>query len=156
MKKIITMIICVAIPVCVGLVSGFLTKNNMVVFDRINKPPLTPPSMVFPIAWAILYVMMGVASYFAITNCADGSQKLTMLVPYAAQLILNFAWSLIFFNAEAYGVAFVCLVFMQILIIRTAIYYLSVSKLAFFMMLPYIVWVTFAGYLNLGIIVLNR
>lgn len=154
-KNIILFIICVSVPIMVGLVSGYITKDNRMVFDTINKPALTPPAMVFPIAWSILYVLMGLASFIALINCKDLSQSAYVLLPYVIQLILNFAWSIIFFNMQSYGLAFACLILMWLMIIRTIMFFATVSMLSAWLMAPYILWVTFAGYLNLMIVIIN-
>lgn len=154
-KNILLFAVCIAIPVMVGLGSGYITKDNMVVFDAIRKPLLTPPAFVFPIAWSILYVLMGIASFVAIINCWDGSQRVAVMIPYVIQLILNFAWSLIFFNMQNYGLALVCLALMWIMIVRTMMSFSTVSILSTWFLFPYILWVSFALYLNLMIVIMN-
>lgn len=155
LRKIAMLIICVVIPIGVGAISGFITKDNMMVFDTIKKPALTPPAIVFPIAWAILYVLMGLASYIALIKSHDLQQAIYMMYPYAIQLVLNFMWSIIFFNYNLYNVAFVCLLFLWIMIIRTITFWGTISNLSVILMMPYIMWVTFAAYLNLSIVMLN-
>lgn len=154
-RRVFIFIICVFIPIAVGMVSGYLTRNNMSVFDTISKPELTPPAIVFPIAWSILYLLMGMASFFAYINCNDIAHRFYILFPYVIQLALNFLWSIIFFNMQAYGLAFVCLVFMWIMVIRTMMFFNTVSSLGFWLLVPYILWITFAGYLNLSIVMME-
>lgn len=155
LKKIVMFVICVSVPIAVGMISGYLTRSNMVVFDTITKPALTPPSIVFPIAWSILYVLMGLASFVVLVNCDAISQAVYLMVPYVIQLALNFLWSIIFFNAQAYGLAFTCLIFMWVMVIRSMMFFGTVSMLSYWLMMPYILWITFAGYLNLMIVILN-
>lgn len=154
-KNIIICVICIAVPVIVGLVSGYITRDNMVVFDSIKKPALTPPAIVFPIAWSILYVMMGIASFLALKNCRDFTQIVSVMIPYIIQLILNFIWSIIFFNTQSYGLALACLVLMWIMIVRSMITFATVSMIAGWFLLPYIIWVSFAAYLNVMIVIMN-
>lgn len=154
--KILMLIACMLVPICVGAISGYITKDNMVVFDSINKPLLTPPAVVFPIAWSVLYLLMGLSSYVALSNCEDARKAILTMYPYLIQLILNFSWSLFFFNSKWYGIAFICLVLMWLMIIRTMAAFWTVSRLSFYLLMPYLVWVTFAGYLNLSIVLLNK
>lgn len=156
MKKTVLFIICLLVPITVGTISAYITRNNMVVFDNIQKPTLTPPGWVFPIAWSILYTLMGIALFIALINCKDKAHVIVVLIPYVIQLILNFWWSIIFFNYEMYGVAFICLVLMWAMIIRSIIVFSSVSLSAAAIMLPYLLWVTFAGYLNVSIYLINK
>ena len=146
------LIICIIIPLAVGGASAFLTKDGIQVFEWINKPPLSPPAWLFPVAWTILYVLMGIASYLVLVNENNRGPALTV---YGIQLFFNFAWPIIFFNMEAYLLAFIWLSAMWILIIVTTIQFKKISKAAALLLIPYILWVAFAGYLNFGIYLLN-
>ena len=148
-KKLIA---CLAIPLAVGGLSALLTRNSMETFQVINKPPLSPPGWLFPVVWTILYVLMGIASYLVLTS---GKPNRTALAVYGIQLFFNFLWSIIFFNLEQYLFAFVWLVLLWLLILATAVLFYRISKPAGYLMLPYLLWVTFAGYLNLSIYLLN-
>ena len=143
---------CLAIPLAVGSLSAFLTRDNMETFDLINKPLLAPPGWLFPIVWTILYILMGIASYLVLTS---GKPNDTALIVYGIQLVFNFFWSIIFFNLELYLFAFIWLVLLWLLILKTASLFYQVSKPAGYLMLPYLLWVTFAGYLNFFIYLLN-
>ncbi len=156
-KKILGIIIAIAIPLIIGGISAFLTKDNMSTFKTINKPPLSPPAWLFPIAWTILYILMGYASYLIYENKSilnmenrDISIKL-----YIAQLIFNFFWSIIFFNMKSYVFAFIWLIVLWILILVLIKTSNKINKLTTYLLVPYLLWVTFAGYLNLGIAILN-
>lgn len=155
LRKILLMICCLALPLGVGMLSAYLTKSNMMVFDYIKKPMLTPPSIVFPIAWTILYILMGLASYFAIIECKESNQAIYVMYPYIIQLILNFMWSIIFFNYQRYDIAFVVLIFMWIMVLRTMIFFGTLNQINYYLLTPYLLWTSFAGYLNLMIVVLN-
>ncbi len=148
-KKLIA---CLAIPLAVGGLSALLTRNSMETFQVINKPPLSPPGWLFPVVWTILYVLMGIASYLVLTS---GKPNRTALAVYGIQLFFNFLWSIIFFNLEQYLFAFVWLVLLWLLILATTVLFYRISKPAGYLMLPYLLWVTFAGYLNLSIYLLN-
>lgn len=143
---------CIAVPLAVGGLSALLTRNSVQTFDSINKPRLAPPGWLFPVAWTILYILMGIASYLVITaRKPNGSALLT----YGLQLIFNFFWSIIFFNLSLYLFAFIWLVILWLLILKTTIKFCQISKPAGYLMIPYFLWVTFAGYLNFSIYLLN-
>lgn len=154
-KSIPLLVVCVLTPVAVGALASFLTKNNMYVFDNLKKPMFTPPAIVFPIVWSLIYVMMGAGLYLALRNSINFSQKMYVIYPYAIQLLLNFCWSLIFFNLRSYIAAFVCLALMLIMIVRTIVVWSHVSKASTYPMIVYLLWVVFAGYLNLAIVLMN-
>ena len=144
-----------AIPLLVGGLSALLTNGAMQSFDKINKPPLSPPGWLFPVVWTLLYVLMGIASYIIYTAKYSAGLAGNALLFYLLQLIFNFFWSIIFFNWEAYLLAFIWLLVLLALIIVTTVKFYRISKPAAYLMLPYIIWVAFAGYLNLGIYLLN-
>ena len=100
-KKTKTLLICLAIPLAVGAVSGWLTRNSMDTFKLLDKPPLAPPGWVFPVAWTILYVLMGIASYLVYTAKRLESRRQGLTI-YAAQLAMNFFWPLFFFLGQWY------------------------------------------------------
>ncbi len=147
-----TLIFCIAVPLAVGVLSALLTRNGMQTFDLLNKPKLAPPGWLFPVVWTILYVLMGIASYRVITSRKPNGAA---LITYGLQLIFNFFWSIIFFNLNLYLFAFIWLVILWLLIVKTTILFYQITEPAGYLMIPYIVWVAFAGYLNLSIYLLN-
>lgn len=149
-KNLIT---AVAIPLAVGGLSAWITKDGMKAFETVNQPPLTPPMWLFPVVWSILFVLMGIASYLVVMQKGEDMKALTL---YTVQLIFNFFWSIWFFNLGWYLFAFLWLVALWILILATTVAFYRISKPAAWLMLPYLVWVAFAGYLNLGVWWLNR
>jgi tryptophan-rich sensory protein len=142
------------IPLAVGGLSAWLTRNSMESFDNLTKPPLSPPGWLFPIVWSILFVLMGIASYLVLVSDKPARSK-TALTVYGIQLAFNFFWSIIFFNFEMYLFAFIWLMILWLLIILTTVLFWRIDKRAGYLMLPYLVWVTFAAYLNFGIYLLN-
>lgn len=124
----------------------------METFEAISKPALAPPGFLFPAVWTILYILMGIASYLVLTS---GRPNDTALTVYGIQLAFNFFWPIIFFNLGLYLFAFLWLVLLWLLILITAVLFCQISKPAGYLMLPYLLWVTFAGYLNLSIYLLN-
>ncbi len=147
--------ICIAIPLAVGGLSAWVTNESMEAFSALNQPPLSPPGWLFPVVWSILFTLMGIASYLYLTAMPPMSQAPKGLLLYGLQLLFNFFWSIWFFNLQAYGFAFVWLLALWVLILATILQFAKVSKPAAYLLIPYLVWVTFAGYLNLGIALLN-
>ena len=167
------LIISILIPLAVGTLAALLTSDSMMAFAALEKPPLSPPGWLFPVVWTILYTLMGIASYLALIAmpetggapsgsassnngmALDDSATYPAIRAYTAQLVFNFGWSLIFFNLGWYLLAFAWLVILWVLILVTTVRFYRLSPLAGLLMLPYLAWVTFAGYLNLGIWWLN-
>ena len=148
------LIFYIAVPLVVGTVAALLAREGMAMFDAVIKPPLTPPAWLFPVCWTVLYVLMGIASYLVAVS--DDDLRGNGIVFYGIQLILNFFWPLIFFNHSLYLFSFVWLVILWAMILVTMLKFYKISERAGDLMLPYILWVTFAGYLNFGIFLLNR
>ena len=149
LKKYKPYIIEIIIALFVGGLSAFLTKDAMADFEALVKPPLSPPGFLFPIVWTILFILMGISAGMVYKKSGG--------VPfiYRLSLIVNFLWSVIFFNMEAYLFAFVWLLLLLVLIIMTISEYYKISKPAAYLQIPYLLWVIFAGYLNFFIWFLN-
>lgn len=154
-SKIKTLLICIAIPLIAGALSAFLTRESMAVFQQISKPALSPPAIVFPVVWTILYTLMGIASYLVFASANNTEYIDDAILFYAFQLSVNFFWSVFFFNYQWYLFSFGWLVLLWLLIIITILLFGQISKPAAFLMIPYLIWVTFAGYLNFSIYLLN-
>ena len=153
-KKTKTLLICLAIPLAVGAVSGWLTRNSMDTFKLLDKPSLAPSGWVFPVAWTILYVLMGIASYLVCTAKQSECRRDGLIV-YAAQLAVNFFWPMFFFLGQWYFFSFVWLVLLWFLVLVTIRFFYAVNKNAGYLPIPYLAWVTFAGYLNFFISIMN-
>ena len=154
--NIATLIISLFVPLAVGGISAALSAQGMTTYGSMNKPPLSPPAWLFSIAWTILYLMMGLASYFVLVSTSGFNQKVVPLVVYAVQLVMNFMWSIIFFNWGNYLFAFIWLIVMWALVILCAVQFGRISMLAACLLIPYILWLTFAAYLNMGAYILNK
>lgn len=152
-KKLLA--ICIALPLLVGGVSALLTRESMMLFASVRKPPLSPPGWLFPVVWTILYTLMGIASYLVLTSEAPKEEVGRAINVYLYQLLVNFLWSTWFFNLQWYFFAFFWLVLLWVMILVTTVRFYRISKPAGYLMVPYLLWVTFAGYLNLGIALLN-
>lgn len=150
-----SLIINLAIPLAVGGLSALLTKDSMVVFDFVKKPPLSPPAWLFPVVWTILYILMGLAAYYVHTSDKPKRDIDIALLFYGIQLFFNFFWSIFFFNMQEYLFAFIWLIALWVFILVTTIKFFGIEKKSGYLMLPYLLWVSFAAYLNWAIFVLN-
>lgn len=149
------LIISILIPLAVGGAAALIANGSFKDFEALNKPPLAPPAWAFPAAWTLLYILMGIAAYLVYCSEKYPGRIERALTFYAVQLFMNFCWTLIFFNLKLYLAAFIWLVLLWGTIAGTALLFRFISKPAGWLMLPYLAWVTFAGYLNLGVYILN-
>ena len=156
MKKIKPYVISVLIALITGTLSAILTKGSMSLYEEIITPPIAPPSILFPIVWTVLYVLMGIGAAMIYTDkTAPEQKKEKALRVYALSLFVNFTWSLIFFTLRAFFFAFLWLVLLFALIVATILRYSKINKTAAYLKLPYLLWVAFAGYLTLARYLLN-
>ena len=140
----------------IGALSGWLSKDGMKIFSAsISKPPLSPPAFLFPIVWGILYALMGIGAA-RIYRSPQSTERNRALNVYITQLIVNFFWSLIFFNAQAYLFTFFWLLILWFLVLWMILLFHKVNPLAAKLQIPYLLWLSFAAYLNLGVWYLNR
>ena len=154
-KQLKSYLLWIAIAETVGLIAGILTADGTALYAQTAiKPPLTPPGWVFPVVWTVLYALMGFGS--ARISLEDGcpyrKQGLNLFV---AQLIVNFFWPLLFFNAMAFGFALLWLILLWILVAVMILVFNRCDKLAALLQLPYFLWLSFALYLNWGVWRLN-
>lgn len=159
-SKVWRIALCILVPLGGGFIISMFTRDTMEKFGSFNQPPLAPPAWLFPVAWTILYILMGIASYLIYAKYRDGkkaekSLAKAGLIVYGVQLALNFIWTPLFFTGGLYWVAFAVLALMWIAEIVLLVLSFKTSRAAFWCLLPYLLWTTFAGYLNIGIAVLN-
>jgi len=145
------LIIITVITFLIGSIFSIFTMNNMEVFKSLDKP-INVPGIAFPIVWSILYLLMSI-SYYLICE-KEGNDKAVRM--YWIQLVINSLWTLIFFGFKAYLFAFIWLLLLLISIIIMLVEFYKVDKKAAYLNIPYLLWVIFAGYLNLGIYLLNK
>lgn len=150
-----TFLICLAIPLGVGFLAALITGGGMGDYALMNNPPLSPPGWLFPIVWTVLYLLMGYASYRVYTSGGDLLHIQKAMRLYGIQLILNFVWPLLFFGLHWYWAAFVLLIGLWIAIYLTLRAFSAIDEKAGDLLIPYLLWVTFAGYLNAGVAILN-
>ena len=139
----------------VGGLAGLLTRSGMEIYKTaILKPPLSPPALVFPIAWGILYALMGIgAARIWLKPPSPGRSRSLRL--FLLQLAFNFLWSFLFFSFQAFGLAFLWLAVLWVLIVRMVLSFYDLDRPAAWLQLPYLLWALFAAYLNLGVWKLN-
>lgn len=150
-----TLLLCLAIPLAVGGLSAWLTRTQMKVFSALEQPPLSPPPWLFPVAWTLLYLLMGWASFRVLT--ADPSDRRTgrALGVYALQLVVNFLWPIFFFNLGWYFFSLLWLLLLWVLVWVMLALFARIEPSTRWLLLPYLIWTTFAAYLNWGIWRLN-
>ena len=148
------LLIALAIPLAAGGASALLS-GGMDTYQRLNQPPLSPPGWIFPIVWSILYLLMGYASYRIYESEVPQEDKRKALIFYGLQLFFNFLWPLVFFGLQWYWAAFVLLVVLWVMIYLTMHLFGNIDETAENLLIPYLLWVTFAGDLNLGVALLN-
>ncbi len=146
------LIISILIPLTVGTLSA-LFSGNMSIYSTINKPVLSPPGVLFPIVWIILYILMGISSYMVYET--DSPYKPKALKVYVVQLFFNFFWSIIFFGFNQYFFACLWLLALIFLIALMIYRFYKIRPLSAYLQIPYLLWCLFAAYLNFMIYQLN-
>jgi len=155
-KHIGKLVISIIIAEAVGAISAFLGMSNQEMYGQLVKPVFSPPGWIFPIVWIILFFLMGTAAYRIWIRGKQGENVTRALVLYAIQLALNFMWTIIFFRFELYGLAFIELMILLVFILITTLEFRKIDKTAAYLMIPYILWVLFAGILNYAVWMLNE
>ena len=155
MKKINwkRLIIIIIITFIVGSFFSFFTMNNMDTFKELKKP-INVPGVLFPVVWSILYLLMSISCYIITTK--DDKNKDNAIIWYGIQLFINSLWSLIFFGFSAYLFSFIWILLLLAIVIIMIVKFYKIDKMAAYLNIPYVLWILFAGFLNLGIYILNR
>ncbi len=149
------LIIAILIPLGVGLLSYLITRNGIGNYsNNLIKPLFAPPSFLFSIVWTILYVLMGLSSYYIYESMS--CHKGNCLLLYGLNLVLNFTWPIIFFNLETRLFAFLFILLLDIVVILMTLCFYGIDKKSGYLNIPYIVWLLFASVLNLSVYILNR
>lgn len=138
-------------PIMIGSIIGFVI-NKYIDYSILIKPPLSPPKLLFPIMWSIIYLLLGISYYLYKKNSID-NKKINYI--YYIQLIVNYLWSFIFFVWKLRFVAIIWIIILLILVINLYRLYYSKYKISAYLLIPYIIWTMFATYLTIGIYILN-
>ena len=155
MNLFVKILICVVLCTGLGFASGFSTVSEVSGwFQTIEKPSWNPPSWIFSPVWTTLYILMAIAA--ALIWHSDDRRKKSALTLFVIQFIFNLAWSFIFFNQHELGLAFAEILVMLVLIIATTVAFYKIKPVSAYLMIPYILWVSFASCLNGAIWLLNR
>lgn len=148
-RLIISVIICQA----AGVIGSIFTASSVSTwYVTLNKPSFTPPGWIFGPVWILLYFLMGISLYLLWNKKKEAK---TALIFFSVQLLLNIAWSFFFFGLQLPLFAFIDIVFLWITILLTMIYSRTISKMAVYLFLPYLFWVSFALVLNYFLVILN-
>ena len=147
------LLIALAVPLAVGALSAFASGSFSEQYAVVNKPPLSPPGWIFPVVWTLLYLAMGYASYLVMT--VGGRDAKDALTVYYVQLALNFLWPILFFRFRLYTFAIFELILLIAAVTVMVIRFSHVEERAGYLTLPYLIWLCFALYLNIGVAVLN-
>ena len=140
----------------IGALSGFLTREGSKLYTAtVTKPPLSPPPWVFPVVWGILFALMAVGAA-RVDLSSPSEERSAALRLYWVQLAVNFFWSILFFNLRAWLFSLLWLVLLWVLVLRLVRSFGKVDALAGRLQIPYLLWVSFAAYLNVGVWALNR
>ena len=154
--SVLPLAISILISEGVGALSALFSMGTMGKYKELIQPSFSPPGWIFPIVWSILYLFMGIASYLVYSSGADKKEVKNALSFYALQLIFNFFWTILFFRFELRGFAFLWIIALLILVIITTVKFYKINKTAGYLMIPYVLWVSFASVLNYAIWQLNK
>jgi benzodiazapine receptor len=151
-----TLLICIAIPVVSGLLSGLATTDSIDSwYATLNKPSFNPPNYLFGPVWTLLYILMGISLYM-IYQTIKSPVRTTSIILFSVQMVLNLSWSFIFFNAQSPFAALIVIVILWFAILMMIIYFHKLSPAAAYLQIPYLLWVSFATVLNASIWYLNQ
>lgn len=138
-----------------GVISALLSMQGMQIYEAtVMKAPLTPPGWVFSVVWTFLYALMGIGVCLVLKSEKTQGKSCCVNI-FIAQLIVNFFWSLIFFNAQVFGGALVWLALLWILVLAMIICFSKINTTAAWLQVPYLIWLSFAAYLNAMVWLLN-
>lgn len=153
-RTLITYLITIGGTLALGALSSLFVSLGGVSFDTLNKPPLAPPAVLFPIVWSVLYAVMG-WSMGTVWLKATPFERPAAVKIYLVALFFNLMWSCFFFTLGWLFFAFLWLLILIVLTIAMILIFYGISKPASLALLPYLAWLLFAGYLNLMFVALN-
>lgn len=148
-KKILSFIICVFGPLVCGIIVGLLIDTKA--YSSFTKPPFSPPAIVFPIVWSILYLLMGISLYIIYKTFTNKES----ISKFIYQLIVNLIWPILFFNFKLYLISVLWLILLIYLVVNMIVNFYSIKKIAGYLQFPYFLWLLIALYLNIGVAILN-
>lgn len=147
MRKVLNIIIPIVICFIVGFTASYFQSDSISSwYPTLIKPPLTPPNIMFPIAWTIIYLLMGLSIGLVLNTNNKG--KKTSIVLFAVQLFFNFTWSIVFFYKQNLLIGFLNIVILDVLVINYIIKSRQINRVSSWLFIPYLLWLLFATYLN--------
>lgn len=149
------LLLCLLLPLAVGGLGSLLAGGFGEGYEAMYKPLLSPPGWVFPIVWTALYLLMGYASYLVLSGDASEPRKKRALTVYGVSLLINLLWPLFFFRLGLYSFAFVWLLLLLLAVLLCCVLFYYIDERAGKLLVPYLLWLFFAAYLNLGVALLN-
>lgn len=152
----LSLAVSILIALAAGGIGSYFTLDQIPTwYAALSKPAISPPNWLFGPVWTTLYVLMATGAWLVYTQERDPARRHESLAIYAFQLALNTLWSIIFFTFHLLGIAFAELVIMWLAIAATIWAFARTSRTAAYLLVPYIMWVSFAGYLNYSLWTLN-
>ncbi|WP_455714289.1 TspO/MBR family protein [Anaerosporobacter sp.] len=151
--KVKPIAISIAIPLVLDLLIRWLTRNSMETYEQLNKPDMALPGYAFGAVWLVLFILMGISSYIIYVSTSEQRGKALRL--YGINLFLVFLWPIIFFTYQLYSLAFIIEIILWGIAFTMVSMFTQISRLAGWILLPYFIWVTYAAYLNLQVLLLN-
>lgn len=156
MNKTLLLVICIIICLAAGFIGSFFTQTSTGSwYSNINKPSFNPPGWIFGPVWTILYILMGISLYLVLQKGLSNTNVKIAVLLFAVQLVLNILWSILFFGMQSPLAAFIEIVILWGFILWTILAFYPLSKPAAYLLIPYILWVSFASVLNFSIMLLN-
>lgn len=144
---------CLLLPIFIGLIAQLFTSNSKEVYLSLQRPPLSPPSIVFPFVWSCLYILIGISSYFVEESGCINKKRPRQT--YLITLALNLLWPIFFFSFQLYIISSILIIAMDIAAVFNIYYFYNCDKNSAYIFLPYFIWIIFATYLTIGVAVLN-
>lgn len=142
----------VGITLLIGSLPSFFIKIGKT-YKSLNKPPLSPPGIIFPIVWTILFILMGISIYLVVKSNSQNKKEARLI--YFIQLIVNACWTPIFFGLEEFFLALLWIIMLILLVVVMIILFYKINKKSAYLNIPYLMWLLFACYLTFGVFILN-
>ena len=154
--KWLKLLVSLALPLAVGAIAGIATSNNVTTwYPGLNKPSFNPPNWLFAPVWTALYIMMGISLYLVWTQPASARRSRALTI-FFTQLALNFLWSFLFFEYHLIGWALIEIILLWLALLTCIVSFSKIHKPATWLLIPYLLWVSFATLLNAAIYILNK
>lgn len=153
--KFTDLFIFIVISELTGALSAILSGGSFSFYKELEQPPFSPPGWVFPVVWVVLYALMGISAYLIYSSGAENEKVKKALIVYGAQLLVNFSWSILFFGLKLPLAAAIIIILLIGLVSAMIVLFCRIRPIAAYLNIPYILWLIFAAYLNIGVVLLN-